>query len=126
MITDQERMKTDVVFVDTVIRECAQLSIQHESDKLKIEALERQIAEGVKASDLQAAADALVGAESAMQQRLTKAKYQIEWLMKVEILAVCAQISLARWARYASRCGKRVLTCDAERTFPALLPQSRD
>lgn len=48
MITDQERMKTDVVFVDTVIRECAQLSIQHESDKLKIEALERQIAEGIK------------------------------------------------------------------------------
>lgn len=82
MITDQERMKTDVVFVDTVIRECAQLSIQHESDKLKIEALERQIAEGIKVSDLQAAADALAGAESAMQQRLTKAKYQIEWLMK--------------------------------------------
>lgn len=83
MITDQERMKTDVVFVDTVIRECAQLSIQHESDKLKIEALERQIAEGIKLSDLQAAVAAPAGdAESVMQQRLTKAKHQIEWLMK--------------------------------------------
>lgn len=81
MITDQERMKTDVVFVDTVIRECAQLSIQHESDKLKIEDLVRQLEEG-KISNLQAAV--VVPADNAdiMQQRLTKAKHQIEWLMK--------------------------------------------
>lgn len=81
MITDQERMKTDVVFVDTVIRECAQLSIQHESDKLKIEDLVRQLEEG-KISNMQAAV--VVPADNAdiMQQRLTKAKHQIEWLMK--------------------------------------------
>lgn len=81
MITDQERMKTDVVFVDTVIRECAQLSIQHESDKLKIKDLVRQLEEG-KISNLQAAV--IVPADNAdvMQQRLTKAKHQIEWLMK--------------------------------------------
>lgn len=82
MITDQERMKTDVVFVDTVIRECAQLSIQHESDKLKIEDLVRQLEEG-KISNLQAAVVVPADdAERIMQQRLTKAKHQIEWLMK--------------------------------------------
>lgn len=81
MITDQERMKTDAVFVDTVIRECAQLSIQHESDKLKIEDLVRQLEEG-KINNLQTAV--VVPADNAdiMQQRLTKAKHQIEWLMK--------------------------------------------
>lgn len=84
MITDQERLKTDVVFVDTVIRECAKLSIQHESDKLRIEALERRIADqGVEINNLQAAAAVPADdAESVMQQRLTKAKCQIEWLMK--------------------------------------------
>lgn len=82
MITDQERMKTDVVFVDTVIRECAQLSIQHESDKLKIEDLVRQLEEG-KINNLQAAVVVPADdAERIMQQRLTKAKHQIEWLMK--------------------------------------------
>ena len=81
MITDQERMKTDVVFVDAVIRECAQLSIQHESDKLKIEDLVRQLEEG-KISNLQAATVVPVDDTDIMQQRLTKAKYQIEWLMK--------------------------------------------
>lgn len=82
MITDQERMKTDVVFVDTVIRECAQLSIQHESDKLKIDDLVRQLEEG-KINNLQAAVVVPADdAESVMQQRLTKAKHQIEWLMK--------------------------------------------
>ena len=82
MITDQERMKTDVVFVDTVIRECAQLSIQHESDKLKIEDLVRQLEEG-KINNLQAAVVVPADdAERTMQQRLTKAKHQIEWLMK--------------------------------------------
>lgn len=89
MITDQERMKTDVVFVDTVIRECAQLSIQHESDKLKIEELARQLEDLVrqleegKISNLQVAVTAPDDdAERIMQQRLTKAKHQIEWLMK--------------------------------------------
>lgn len=81
MITDQERMKTDVVFVDTVIRECAQLSIQHESDKLKIEDLVRQLEEG-KISNLQVAVVAPADDANIMQQRLTKAKHQIEWLMK--------------------------------------------
>lgn len=82
MITDQERVKTDVVFVDTVIRECAQLSIQHESDKLKIEDLVRQLEEG-KINNLQAAVVVPADdAERIMQQRLTKAKHQIEWLMK--------------------------------------------
>ena len=83
MITDQERMKTDVVFVDTVIRECAQLSIQHESDKLKIEALERRIADqGVEINNLQAAAAVPADDAESVMQRLTKAKCQIEWLMK--------------------------------------------
>lgn len=88
MITDQERMKTDAVFVDTVIRECAQLSIQHESDKLKIEELThqfedlvRQLEEG-KINNLQVAVVAPADDANIMQQRLAKAKHQIEWLMK--------------------------------------------
>jgi len=44
-MTEKERMKTDVVFVDTVIRECAMLTIQHEADQRKIEELEQTIAD---------------------------------------------------------------------------------
>lgn len=39
-MTDQERLKTDTVFVDTVIRECALMMIQKEADAQKIAELE--------------------------------------------------------------------------------------
>lgn len=91
MITDQERMKVDVVFVDTVIRECAQLSIQHESDNLKIEALERQIADqSAESSDFQADDTK----SDLLRQRLVRAKYVIEWLMKgggADPCSICAK-----------------------------------
>lgn len=44
-MTNQERLKTDTVFVDTVIRECAMMTIQREADRLKIEELEQQVAD---------------------------------------------------------------------------------
>lgn len=44
-MTNQERLKTDTVFVDTVIRECALMTIQREADRLKIEELEQQLEE---------------------------------------------------------------------------------
>lgn len=42
-MTDQERLKTDTVFVDTIIRECALMMIQKEADALKIEELEERL-----------------------------------------------------------------------------------
>ena len=42
-MTDKERLKTDTVFVDTVIRECALMMIQKEADALKIEELEERL-----------------------------------------------------------------------------------
>lgn len=42
-MTEQERLKTDVVFIDTVIRECALMTIQKEADALKIEELEQRL-----------------------------------------------------------------------------------
>lgn len=40
---DQERLKTDTVFVDTVIRECALMMIQKEADAQKIAELEERL-----------------------------------------------------------------------------------
>lgn len=42
-MTEQERLKTDSVFVDTVIRECALMMIQKEADARKIEELEERL-----------------------------------------------------------------------------------
>lgn len=42
-MTDQERLKTDTVFVDTVIRECALMMIQKEADAQKIAELEERL-----------------------------------------------------------------------------------
>jgi hypothetical protein len=44
-MTNEERLKTDTVFVDAVIRECATLTIQHETDQQRIEALAAHIVE---------------------------------------------------------------------------------
>lgn len=42
-MTEQERLKTDTVFVDTVIRECALMTIQKEADAQRIEELEERL-----------------------------------------------------------------------------------
>lgn len=42
-MTDQERLKTDTVFVDTIIRECALMMIQKEADAQKIAELEERL-----------------------------------------------------------------------------------
>lgn len=42
-MTEQERLKTDTVFVDTVICECALMMIQKEADAQKIAELEERL-----------------------------------------------------------------------------------
>lgn len=42
-MTEQERLKADTVFVDTVIRECALMMIQKEADAQKIAELEERL-----------------------------------------------------------------------------------
>lgn len=42
-MTEQERLKTDTVFVDTIIRECALMMIQKEADAQKIVELEERL-----------------------------------------------------------------------------------
>lgn len=42
-MTEQERLKTDTVFVDTIIRECALMMIQKEADTQKIAELEERL-----------------------------------------------------------------------------------
>lgn len=42
-MTEQERLKTDTVFVDTIIRECALMMIQKEADAQKIAELEERL-----------------------------------------------------------------------------------
>ena len=42
-MTEQERLKTDTVFVDTVIRECALMTIQKEADAQRIAELEERL-----------------------------------------------------------------------------------
>lgn len=85
MITDQERMKTDAVFVDTIIRECALMAIQCEQYRLKVDELERRVAEQAdEISGLQVNVPAQGAADelAALRKRLSKAKNTVEWLMK--------------------------------------------
>lgn len=42
-MTEQERLKTDTAFVDTIIRECALMMIQKEADAQKIAELEERL-----------------------------------------------------------------------------------
>ncbi len=42
-MTEHERLKTDTVFVDTVIRECALMTIQKEADAQRIAELEERL-----------------------------------------------------------------------------------
>lgn len=85
MITDQERMKADAVFVDTIIRECALMAIQCEQYRLKVDELERRVAEQAdEISGLQANVPAQGAADelAALRKCLSKAKNTVEWLMK--------------------------------------------
>lgn len=85
MITDQERLKTDVVFVDTIIRECALMAIQCEQHKLRVEDLERQVAtqaEEISSLEVHAHTPQSSDELATLKKRLSKAKQTVEWLMK--------------------------------------------
>ena len=83
-MTNEERLKTDAVFVDTVIRECALMTIQREADRLKIEELEAQIEENAASiAGLESHACAREDFEEkvAIKNELRAAKRDIEFLM---------------------------------------------
>lgn len=83
-MTNQERLKTDTVFVDTVIRECALMTIQRDADRLKIEELEQQLEESAAAvASLEAHSYAQEDFEekTAVKNELRAAKRDIVFLM---------------------------------------------
>ncbi len=85
-MTNQERLKTDTVFVDTVIRECALMTIQREADRLKIEELEAQLAD---ANSYTPAPPVIVG----NTKELLSAKRDIAFLMAGgDPCKVCAKV----------------------------------
>ena len=72
-MTEQERLKTDTVFVDTVIRECALMTIQKEADAQRIAELEERLD----------AVSAIPPAEpsAALQRQLDKAVADLHFVM---------------------------------------------
>ena len=72
-MTEQERLKTDTVFVDTVIRECALMTIQKEADAQRIAELEDRLD----------AVSAIPPAEpsAALQRQLDKAVADLHFVM---------------------------------------------
>lgn len=87
-MTNNERIKTDVVFVDTIIRECAMLTIQHEVDQQTIVAYKDRIADLEEEREQLLEQQVHTGQENdeheeliATQKWLSKAKNVIEWLM---------------------------------------------
>ncbi len=83
-MTEKERLKTDTTFVDTVIRECALMTIQKEADALKIEELERQVAdqaENIASLESHAYTREDFDAQIAVKNELRAAKRDIEFLM---------------------------------------------
>lgn len=120
-MTEQERLKTDTVFVDTVIRECALMTIQKEADAQRIAELEERLE----------AANAIPPAEpsAALQTQLDKAVADLHFVMAV----LWREVTPARYAapsaplekRTASRYGveRQVANYDFERTVTALLSQ---
>lgn len=83
-MTNQERLKTDTVFVDTVIRECAMMTIQREADRLKIEELEQQVAdqeESIASLESHSYAREDFDEKIAIESELRAAKRDIEFLM---------------------------------------------
>lgn len=116
-MTEQERLKTDTVFVDTVIRECALMTIQKEADAQRIAELEERL-----------------DAVSAIQPAEPSAdcKRSLTRLLPTCIL-LWREVTPARYAapsaplekRTASRYGveRQVANYDFERTVTALLSQ---
>ena len=72
-MTEQERLKTDTVFVDTVIRECALMTIQKETDAQRIAELEERL-EAANATPLAAPS-------AALQMQLDKAVADLHFVM---------------------------------------------
>lgn len=72
-MTEQERLKTDTVFVDTVIRECALMTIQKEADAQRIAELEECL-EAANAAPLAAPS-------AALQMQLDKAVADLHFVM---------------------------------------------
>ena len=72
-MTEQERLKTDTVFVDTVIRECALMTIQKEADAQRIAELEERL-EAANAAPLAAPS-------AALQRLLDKAVADLHFVM---------------------------------------------
>lgn len=83
-MTNQERLKTHTVFVDTVIRECALMTIQREADRLKIEELEQQVAdqaESIASLESHSYAREDFDEQIAVKNELKAAKRDIAYLM---------------------------------------------
>ena len=72
-MTEQERLKTDTVFVDTVIRECALMTIQKEADAQRIAELEERL-EAANAAPL-------AEPSAALQRLLDKAVADLHFVM---------------------------------------------
>lgn len=73
-MTEQERLKTDTVFVDTVIRECALMTIQKEADAQRIAELEERL-------EALSAAPPPVEPSAALQRQLDKAVADLHFVM---------------------------------------------
>lgn len=116
-MTEQERLKTDTVFVDTVIRECALMTIQKEADAQRIAELEERLD----------AVSAIPPAEpsAALQRQLDKAVADLHFVMAGGDPARYAAPSAPLEKRIASRYGaeRQVANYDLERTVTALLSQ---
>lgn len=116
-MTEQERLKTDTVFVDTVIRECALMTIQKEADAQRIQNLRSAL---------------MRYQPSHRQSRPPHCKGSLTRLLPTCIL-LWREVTPARYAapsaplekRIASRYGaeRQVANYDLERTVTALLSQ---
>lgn len=79
-MTEQERLKTDTVFVDTVIRECALMTIQKEADAQRIAELEERL-EAANAAPLAEPSAPLAEPSAALQRLLDKAVADLHFVM---------------------------------------------
>ena len=114
-MTEQERLKTDTVFVDTVIRECALMTIQKEADAQRIAELEERLD----------AVSAIPPAEPSCKGSLTRLLPTCILLWREVTPARYAAPSAPLEKRIASRYGaeRQVANYDLERTVTALLSQ---
>ena len=130
-MTEQERLKTDTVFVDTVIRECALMTIQKEADAQRIAELEERL-DAVSANPPAEPSALMRYQPSHRQSRPPHCKGSLTRLLPTCIL-LWREVTPARYAapsaplekRIASRYGaeRQVANYDLERTVTALLSQ---